>query len=39
MPTTYIVSPKGEVVAWQIGGITRKLLERFLASSDNGKDR
>ncbi len=39
MPTTYIVSPGGEVVAWQIGGITRKLLERFLASSDNGKDR
>ena len=39
MPATYIVSPGGEVVAWQIGGITRKLLERFLASSDNGKDR
>ncbi len=32
MPTTYIVSPKGEVVTWQIGGITRDLLERFLAS-------
>ncbi len=31
MPTTYIVSPVGEVVAWQIGGITRALLERFLA--------
>ena len=32
MPTTYVVSPRGEVAAWQVGGITRKLLENFLAS-------
>ncbi len=35
MPTTYLVSPKGEVAAWQVGGITRQLLENFLASQNS----
>ena len=34
MPTTYVVSPQGEVAAWQVGGITRKLLENFLAAQN-----
>jgi len=32
MPTTYIVSPQGEIKAWQIGGMTQALLEKFLAT-------
>jgi len=31
MPTTYLISPSGEAVARQIGGITRRVLEEFLA--------
>ena len=31
MPTTYLISPSGEAVARQIGGITRRVLEDFLA--------
>jgi len=34
MPTTYVVSPQGEIAAWQVGGITRKLLENFLAAQN-----
>lgn len=32
MPTTYVVSPAGEVVARQVGGVTRDMLEDFLSS-------
>jgi len=31
LPTTYIISPKGEIVARQIGPVTREALEKFLA--------
>ena len=30
LPTTFLVSPKGEVVARQIGPVTRKMLEMFI---------
>lgn len=30
MPTTYVVSPSGEVVARQVGPITKEMLEAFL---------
>ncbi|WJW76126.1 TlpA disulfide reductase family protein [Thiohalobacter sp. IOR34] len=31
LPTTYIISPQGEPVARQVGGITAKALEDYLA--------
>lgn len=31
MPTTYVVSPEGQVIARQVGLITRKILDDFLA--------
>ncbi|MBD3671171.1 MAG: TlpA family protein disulfide reductase [Gammaproteobacteria bacterium] len=31
LPTTYVVSPEGEVVARQVGPLTAKMLEDFLA--------
>ena len=30
LPTTYIFDPKGKVIASQLGGITKKVLEEFL---------
>ena len=30
LPTTFLVSPKGEVVARQIGPVTREMLEMFI---------
>ena len=30
LPTTFLVSPKGEVVARQIGPVTRIMLEKFI---------
>lgn len=38
MPTTYVVSPEGEVVAWQVGGITREILERFLVKQQEKRN-
>ncbi|RMG30946.1 MAG: TlpA family protein disulfide reductase [Gammaproteobacteria bacterium] len=31
LPTTYIISPRGEIVARQVGPVTRQALEDFLA--------
>ena len=30
LPTTFLVSPEGSVVARQIGPVTRKMIERFI---------
>lgn len=30
LPTTYLYTPKGELVAMQVGGITRNMLEAFI---------
>jgi len=34
LPTTYIVSPEGELVARQVGGITRKVIEDYIARKE-----
>ncbi|MBI3562581.1 MAG: TlpA family protein disulfide reductase [Gammaproteobacteria bacterium] len=31
LPTTYIISPKGEIVSQRVGGVTRAYLEDFIA--------
>ena len=31
LPTTFMVSPEGEVVARQVGPVTREMLEKFIA--------
>ena len=30
LPTTFLVTPNGEVVAKQVGGVTRELIENFI---------
>ena len=30
LPTTFIVSPQGNVVARQVGGVTREMIEKFI---------
>lgn len=30
LPTTYLYTPRGELVARQVGGITRRILENFI---------
>ena len=32
LPTTYLISPEGEIIARQVGGVTAKLLTDFIAS-------
>jgi thiol-disulfide isomerase/thioredoxin len=32
LPTTFLVSPDGEVVARQIGPVTREMIEQFIAN-------
>ena len=32
LPTTFLVSPEGEVVARQIGPVTRDMIEQFIAN-------
>lgn len=32
LPTTYLVSPQGTVEARQVGGVTKEMLERFIAN-------
>ncbi len=39
LPTTYIVSPEGEVVARQIGPLTKEMLEDFLARQKAERDQ
>ena len=31
LPTTYLISPQGELVARQVGGVTAKVIEDFIA--------
>ena len=31
LPTTFLVSPQGDVVARQVGSVTREMLEKFIA--------
>jgi thiol-disulfide isomerase/thioredoxin len=35
LPTTYVISPKGEVVARQVGPLTAEMLDDFLAKQEN----
>ena len=35
LPTTYLYTPNGELVAMQLGGITRSLLEAFINKHEN----
>ena len=32
LPTSYLVSPKGEVIARQVGPVTAAMIERFISS-------
>lgn len=34
LPTTYLYNPEGKMVAQQVGAITRKVVESFIASKD-----
>jgi thiol-disulfide isomerase/thioredoxin len=35
IPTTYLYTPEGELVAMQIGGVTRNMLEAFITKYHN----
>ncbi len=37
LPTTYLVDPKGEIVAKQVGGVTREALEHFIDTHGDDK--
>ena len=37
LPTSFLVSPKGEVIAKQTGGITAKMIEDFIAEQNQSK--
>ncbi len=30
LPTTFVITPAGELVAKQVGGVTRKMIEKFI---------
>lgn len=30
LPTTFLISPQGEIVARQVGGVTREMIEKFI---------
>lgn len=34
LPTTFLVSPRGEVVARQVGPVTREMIEQFIQNWD-----
>ena len=38
LPTTYLYTPQGKLVAMQVGGITRSLLEAFIDKYNNRTD-
>jgi thiol-disulfide isomerase/thioredoxin len=38
IPTTYLYTPEGELVAMQIGGVTRNMLEAFIQKYHNKTD-
>ena len=35
IPTTYLYTPKGELAAMQVGGVTRNMLEAFIQRYEN----
>ena len=35
LPTTYLVTPSGEIAARQVGGVTVKMLEKFINNYSN----
>lgn len=35
LPTTFLVSPQGEVVARQVGGVTREMIEKFIKKNES----
>lgn len=37
LPTTFLVSPQGEVLAKQVGPVTRKLIEKFMREHEAEK--
>jgi len=37
LPTSFLVSPKGEVIAKQTGGVTAKMIEDFIAEQKQSK--
>ncbi len=40
LPTTYLISPEGEIVARQVGGVTAQLISDFIASQvEAGEER
>ncbi len=39
MPTTYVVSPEGELAARQVGGVTRDMLEDFIGRQTEKRSR
>ncbi len=38
LPTTYLVSPEGEIIARQVGAVTAKLLTDFIASQVSARN-
>lgn len=32
LPTTFLISPKGEIEAKQVGGVTKEMIEKFIAN-------
>ena len=37
LPTTFIISPKGEIVARQVGSVTAELIEDFISGQKQGQ--
>jgi thiol-disulfide isomerase/thioredoxin len=37
LPTSFLISPKGEVIAKQTGGVTAKMIEDFIAEQKQSK--
>jgi len=37
LPTTFIISPQGEIVARQVGSVTAELIENFIASQQQAE--
>ena len=38
LPTTYMYTPEGKLTGMQVGGITRNILEAFIAKHENRTD-
>lgn len=39
LPTTYLYNPEGKMVGQQVGAITRKAIENFIATKSSGMNR